>query len=191
MPRPATSLPVDVELPARHPNAPAPGTELGSHYARCFACGEESPGGLRMRFVADEGLTVRAEFPVTELHQGAPGLAHGGLLACAFDEALGALQALQREPFVTGRLETEFLRPVPVGTVLHIRAWVQGRSGRKLYVTAQGHLDSPDGEPAVQASAVYIAVDVAHFHQHGRPQDVEAARRDPELRASRHFEINP
>lgn len=186
-----TTVPADAEIPDRHPDAPAPGDELGSHYARCFACGDESPGGLRMRFIAGEGLTVSARFPVTELHQGAPGLAHGGLLACAFDEALGALQALQREPFVTGRLETDFLRPVPVGTVLHISAWVRGRAGRKLYVTAEGHLDSPEGPVAVQASGLFIAVDVSHFHSHGRAEDIDAARNDPTLRASRHFEINP
>ncbi|MEY3098759.1 MAG: hypothetical protein RIS32_550, partial [Actinomycetota bacterium] len=61
-------------------------------------------------------MSITAQFTVTDLHQGAPGLAHGGLLSCAFDEALGKLMWLVREPAVTGKLETSFLAPVPVGS---------------------------------------------------------------------------
>ena len=53
-------------------------------------------------------MTINAKFTVTEMHQGAPGLAHGGLLSCAFDEALGKLMWLVRQPAVTGKLETLF-----------------------------------------------------------------------------------
>ncbi|MEY2823137.1 MAG: hypothetical protein RLZZ485_773 [Actinomycetota bacterium] len=36
-------------------------------------------------------MNLTGQFVVTDQHQGAPGLAHGGLLALAFDEALGKL----------------------------------------------------------------------------------------------------
>lgn len=183
--------PSDAVVPQRHPDAPAPGTEMGPHYARCFACGDEPPGGLRMQFTAGEQLTVSSRFEVTEHHQGAPGLAHGGLLACAFDEALGSLGALLREPMVTARLETDFRRPVPVGTTLHIEARIEGRSGRKVYVSADGRLNGPDGPVAVRSTALYVVVPVEHFSTHGRGQDVEEARADPALRADRHVDINP
>ncbi len=185
-----TTPPADAELPDRHPEAPAPGTDLGPHYLRCFVCGDV-PGGLRMQFTAGEGLTVRSRFTVTEAHQGAPGLAHGGLLACAFDEALGAVSALLREPFVTGRLETDFRRPVPVGTTLHITARVDARAGRKLYVSAAGRLDSDDGPLALRATALYVAVPIEHFQKYGRAEDITAATVDPELRGDRHFDVNP
>ncbi len=67
---------------------------------------------------AGTALDLTAEFTVTENHQGAPGLAHGGLLSLAFDEALGKLMWLIRSPAVTGRLETDFMKPVPIGTTL-------------------------------------------------------------------------
>ena len=76
------------------------------------------------------------KFLVTENHQGAPGLAHGGLLTLAFDEALGKLMWLLRAPAVTGRLETDFLLPVPIGTELHILAEITGLAGRKVYSRA-------------------------------------------------------
>ena len=173
--------PEDTEPAVRHPDAPAPGTVLPPHYRHCFGCGPTTPGGLRMVCTAGDGLTIHARFHVAEGHQGAPGLAHGGLLTAAFDEALGSLAALFRIPAVTGKLETEFRRPVPVGTTLHITATVDGRKGRKIYESAVGRLDAPDGPIAVRAKAMFITVEMEHFVKHGRRAD--------EVR--RVFDVNP
>ena len=108
-------------------------------------------------------MTITAKFTVTEHHQGAPGLAHGGLLSCAFDEALGKLMWLVREPAVTGRLETSFLMPVQVGKTLFITAEIVGQEGRKIYCRAEGKIGSPEGPIAVEAAAIFIAVPIEHF----------------------------
>ena len=39
---------------------------------------------------------------------------------------------------VTGRLETDFVGPVPVGTTLYLEAEVTAVAGRKIYSTATG-----------------------------------------------------
>ncbi|WP_031466989.1 PaaI family thioesterase [Sciscionella sediminilitoris] len=161
--------PVEVEQATRHPKAPAPGQLLGEHYRDCFGCGSGTPGGLHLRTTAGEGATVRAEFKVSEAHQGAPGLAHGGVLTAAFDETLGAVCGLVSYPAVTGKLETDFLHPVPVGSVLHIDARVDGIAGRKLYTSALGRLDAPDGRLALRARALFIRVGIEHFREHGTP----------------------
>ena len=135
--RPATEPPPGATAPPRHPQAPAPGERILSHYRQCFGCGVDHPTGLHMLVTAGDGLTATAQFTVTEHHQGAPGLAHGGLLAAAFDEALGSLNWLLRRPAVTARLETDFIRPVPVDSVLHIEARVVAVVGRKIYTGAQ------------------------------------------------------
>jgi acyl-coenzyme A thioesterase PaaI-like protein len=191
--RPAsTTPPPDAVLPAPHPNAPKPGTKLGSHYSKCFGCGDDVAGGLRVSSTVGDGLSVTTEFTVTENHQGAPGLAHGGLLALAFDEALGAVNWLLGAIAVTGRLETDYLRPVPVGTTLHIEAHCDGVAGRKIYTSAVGRLGGPDGEVAVRATAIFISVGVDHFLENGRLEDVQEAVHDPEqIRAARAFEVNP
>jgi acyl-coenzyme A thioesterase PaaI-like protein len=149
-------------LPEPHPDAPPTGTRLPRHYAGCFACGELE-GGLRMRFTTGDALSVHGTFTVEEHHQGAPGLAHGGVLTAAFDEALGALQSFFREPAVTASLQTQFRRPVPVGAVLHLDCRVDGRDGRKLWCSGVGRLDDPGGPVAVQAEALFVFVDHAHF----------------------------
>jgi acyl-coenzyme A thioesterase PaaI-like protein len=180
-------------MPERHPDAPAPGERISSHYQRCFGCGDDHPTGLHMHVIAGEGLTINATFAVTEDHQGAPGLAHGGLLTAAFDEALGSLSWLLRKPMVTGQLETEFLRPVPVGTTLSIVARVDGATGRKIYTSAEGRTHGAGGRLVVRAAAVFVTVPMEHFIKYGREEDVQAAlaRKDLRAVARRAFDVNP
>jgi acyl-coenzyme A thioesterase PaaI-like protein len=157
------SPPAGAKVPERHPKAPAAGTLLGSHNQDCFGCGASHPTGLHLTAYAGADMTITAKFTVTEHHQGAPGLAHGGLLSCAFDEALGKLMWLVREPAVTGKLETLFLTPVQVGKTLFIKAEIVGQDGRKIYCRAEGRIDSEIGPVAVEAAAIFITVPLEHF----------------------------
>ncbi|ADI06384.1 hypothetical protein SBI_03263 [Streptomyces bingchenggensis BCW-1] len=186
----ALKPPDGARAPVRHPDAPAPGDVLGAHYEGCFGCGQEHGLGLELR--AGDGVSVTAEFTVRTGHQGAPGLAHGGVLTAALDEALGALSWLQRVIAVTGRLETDFLRPVPVGTVLHLDARVTAVHGRKIYCMATGRTGGPDGPVAVRADALFIEVKVDHFIKNGRSEEIDAALADPDqVKVARAFEVNP
>lgn len=178
--------------PVRHPAAPAPGEPLDRHNDQCFGCGDDQPNGLRMRAWAGEGVSITAEFTAQAAHQGAPGLAHGGVLAAALDETLGGLSWLQRVIAVTGRLETDYVRPVPVGAVLHLEARVTAVYGRKIYCVATGRIGGPDGPVALRAEALFIEVRVDHFIENGRPEEINAALADPDqVRIARAFEVKP
>ncbi|WHM36041.1 MULTISPECIES: PaaI family thioesterase [unclassified Streptomyces] len=184
--------PADAKPPVRHPDAPAPGELLGAHYEHCFGCGGGQPHGLHLEARAGAGVTVTAEFTVRPAHQGAPGLAHGGVLATALDETLGSLNWLLQTIAVTGRLETDFVRPVPVDTVLFLEAEVTAVDGRKIYSRATGRIGGPDGPVAVRADALFIEVKVDHFIENGRPQEIQAVMSDPDqVRRARAFEVNP
>ncbi|MCG7523334.1 PaaI family thioesterase [Streptomyces sp. OfavH-34-F] len=188
----ALTPPADAVKPVRHPDAPAPGELLGAHYEHCFGCGSGQAHGLHLQARAEEGVRVTAEFTVQEAHQGAPGLAHGGVLATALDETLGSLNWLLRVIAVTGRLETDFVRPVPVGTVLFLDAEITAVHGRKLYSRAVGRIGGPDGPVAVRADALFIEVKVDHFIDNGRPAEIQAAMADPDqVKRVRAFEVNP
>jgi len=164
---PATTPPPGTPEPVPAPDAPPPGTELGPHYHRCFGCGADHPTGLRLAARVRDERSVTASFTVGEEHQGAPGLAHGGVLATAMDEAIGMTVWLLRTPYVTGRLEVDYRRPVPVGTTLHIVARVNGVAERKAYLEAEARMDDPAGPVAVHGAALFIAVGFDHFAEHG------------------------
>lgn len=194
-----TTPPDDAVLPARADHAPRPGEIIPSHYRWCFGCGVDHPTGLHMTITAGEGLSVSGVFRVTEHHQGAPGLAHGGVLSTALDEILGSLNWLLASPAVTGRLECDFRRPVPVGNDLVVSAEVAGVKGRRVYTRAVGRLGVADGPVAVRAAAIFVQVPLQHFVDHGSAELVEGAIRDraaggPSWRpdvADHPFELNP
>jgi acyl-coenzyme A thioesterase PaaI-like protein len=132
---------------------------------------------------------------VGELHQGAPGLAHGGVLTTAFDEVLGSLNWLIGDPVVTGRLSMAFRAPVPVGATVTIDAQITGVSGRKVFAAAQGTL--ADGRLAVTAESVFIKVPLEHFIANGNAEHIASAMADraaggPAWRAGEtQTEVNP
>jgi acyl-coenzyme A thioesterase PaaI-like protein len=136
-----------------------------------------------MVVTAGEGLTVSGVFTVTEHHQGAPGLAHGGLLSAAIDEVLGSLNWLIGVPAVTGRLACDFRRPVPVGSVLVVVAQIDAVQGRKVYTSATAYLGSEDHmNIAITATALFVQVQIEHFLKHGNQTEVEAAVADRKSR---------
>jgi acyl-coenzyme A thioesterase PaaI-like protein len=189
----STTPPEGAIIPDRHPKAPEIGTKIPSHFGHCFGCGELHPTGLHLVAHAGAGADLTAEFTVTENHQGAPGLAHGGLLSLAFDEALGKLMWLIRAPAVTARLETDFLKPVPMGTTIHITARITGQVNRKVYTAAEGRLGGIDGEIAVKAAALFVVVPMSHFLENAPKEYLEHIAKTPEILAfvDPEFEINP
>jgi acyl-coenzyme A thioesterase PaaI-like protein len=189
----STIPPVGAELPIRHQLSPATGAKIPSHFAHCFGCGDLHPTGLHLVAHVGQGVDITAEFTVTENHQGAPGLAHGGLLSLAFDEALGKLMWLLRAPAVTARLETDFIKPVPIGQTLFISARITGQVNRKVYTEAVGRLGSKDGDIAVQASALFVIVPMKHFIENMPKEYHEYIKTNPDVLAfvDPEFEINP
>jgi acyl-coenzyme A thioesterase PaaI-like protein len=194
MSRVASTTPPDgAIIPERHPESPKTGTQIPSHFKHCFGCGELHPTGLHLVAIVGEGLNITAQFTVTENHQGAPGLAHGGLLSLAFDEALGKLMWLLRAPAVTARLETDFLAPVPIGTTLYITARITGQQGRKVYSEAEGRINGPEGTLAVRAASLFVIVPMNHFLDNAPADYIAALKASPELLAfvDPDFNINP
>ena len=189
----STVPPAEAIIPSRHPKAPKPGEQIPSHFGHCYGCGELHPTGLHLKAYVGEDLNLQARFVVTENHQGAPGLAHGGLLTLAFDEAFGKLMWLLRAPAVTARLEVDFVTPVPVGTELFIESKITGQVNRKVYSAATGHINAPDGPVAIQASALFVIVPMQHFLDNAPKEYLEYVKEHPEVLAyvDPEFEINP
>ncbi len=121
-------------------------------------------------------------------------------MAAAFDEALGTVTWLLRQPVVTVHLETDYRLPVPVGSVLSIDAECFAVAGRKIYSRATGRLlgaqvgGTPDDPNpiAVEARAVFVQVPLEHFRAHGRSEDIAEFVADSTEEDVHHaFEVNP
>jgi len=94
------------------------------------------------------------------LYEGPPGKVHGGYIAGMFDELLGAAQTYSGRAGMTGRLTVHYRRPTPLGEELHLRAWVESVSGRKI--VCKGTLQA--GEVlCAEAEGLFIAVDPARL----------------------------
>jgi predicted thioesterase len=100
---------------------------------------------------------------------------------------------LLRSPAVTAHLDTDFLLPVPIGSVLYIRAHITGQQGRKVYTYAEGHLNSLEGPIAVKSTSLFVIVPMKHFLDNAPKEYVEYITKNPELLefVDPTFEINP
>jgi acyl-coenzyme A thioesterase PaaI-like protein len=107
-----------------------------------------------------EGDTMIAEITLGPAFEGAPGRAHGGMVAAAFDDFTGAIIGMLQEPAFTGELTVRFVRPVPVETPLRLRTWLDSRDGRKLHIHADAHAGD---ELVATCKAIYITVDPSVF----------------------------
>ena len=105
----------------------------------------DSPDGDRLRVMyfrrGDEPvLRARVWFgPGTE---GPPGYAHGGAVAAALDESVGAAAWMLGHRVVVARLSVDFRNLVPLGTDASIESSVVNIDGRK--VTCRARLTDGD-----------------------------------------------
>jgi acyl-coenzyme A thioesterase PaaI-like protein len=130
------------------------------HDPSCFGCGD-NPLGLGLPLPAAPGLIeYEAYFELDERHQGGPGIAHGGIVSAALDEAAGLLATWYSFPCVTVRLFVRCRRPVPINTELLLAARLTDVHGRRLHVDA--HITDGD-EPLAEARVALLHVPLEHF----------------------------
>ena len=86
--------------------------------------------------------------------------AHGGIVAAAFDDVTGFVIGKMQEPAFTGELTIRYLAAVPVDEPLEIRARLDSRERRKLFISAE--LRTRDGVVAT-CRVIYITVDLSRF----------------------------
>jgi acyl-coenzyme A thioesterase PaaI-like protein len=107
-----------------------------------------------------EGEEVVARVTLHPAFEGAPRRAHGGIVAAVFDDVTGFVIGFLGEPAFTGELSVRFEAPVPVEEELTLRARLDGRERRKLFISAEATASS--GVVAT-CRAIYITVDPARF----------------------------
>lgn len=86
----------------------------------CFACGQENPISLGLKFKEIDKNTVREEFTPGENHQGYEGIMHGGLIATLLDEAMAYVIGFKDIQAFTAELNIRFRTAVEIGKKLEI-----------------------------------------------------------------------
>jgi acyl-coenzyme A thioesterase PaaI-like protein len=143
--------------------ATAPGafpmTAAGSGFADRAVGGRTNPtaADIEVSFEADE---VVARVVLRRAFEGAPGRAHGGIVAAVFDDVTGFVIGQLREPAFTGELTVRYLAPVPVDEPLEMRARLDGRERRKLFISGEVRHDE---HIVATCKAIYITVDPKMF----------------------------
>jgi uncharacterized protein (TIGR00369 family) len=124
----------------------------------CFACGRDNRDGMRLKFYFDEERRLTwCRFRLPRRYQGPPGHAHGGIIATILDEAMGKVNKLRSVVALTRGMEVEYLKPVPLGTLLVVEGIERSVRGRKHINIAE--IRDQEGTPLARSRGTFIAID--------------------------------
>jgi acyl-coenzyme A thioesterase PaaI-like protein len=111
--------------------------------------------------VRREGDDAVAEVVLGAAFEGAPGRAHGGVVAAIFDDVMGYQLSILKVPAFTGRIEITYRAPTPIEVPLVFRARVDAREERKLHMSASAYADG--GMLIAEATATFIIIPLERF----------------------------
>ncbi len=110
--------------------------------------------------LAYDGAKVVCNVRFGSAYEGPPGCVHGGYVAAAFDEVLGAAQSLSGTQGMTARLTVNYRSPTPLCEDLRIEGELDRREGRKIFVV--GAMFAGERLTA-EAEGLFIAFDQDKF----------------------------
>lgn len=109
-------------------------------------------------FLEEDGPKVCANVTFGHAYEGPPGHVHGGLVAAALDELLGATQALSGSPGMTAQLNVSYRAPTPLHVPLRFESTLDDVDGRKIYTSGRVY----NGDTlCAEATGLFISIDFA------------------------------
>ncbi|HZB41025.1 MAG TPA: PaaI family thioesterase [Ilumatobacter sp.] len=123
--------------------------------------GRSSPWGLDldMHRYGDE---IEGRVVLRSAHEGAPGRAHGGIIAALFDDVFGYVLGVLAQPAFTGDLYVRYAAAAPLHRQLACRVRLHSRTGRKLVMTGELS-DVAAGTHIAGGTATFVTVDAEEF----------------------------
>lgn len=95
-------------------------------------------------------------------YEGPPGCVHGGFVAAAFDELLGATQSLSGTQGMTAHLEVDYRSPTPLAEPLVMRGWIERTDERKIWARSTLHAGD---RLCAESEALFIAFQAGGFQR--------------------------
>ena len=124
----------------------------------CFACGQNNPIGLKLKFVEIAGRYV-AKCVMDKNYQSFNGVLHGGIITTLLDEAMGGYLFHLKQPAYTGKLEVRYRRPTPTGEQLTVSGWIAGC--KRNVVEMRSEIALSDGTITAEATAKMVVMEKA------------------------------
>ena len=97
------------------------GSPPDSVFPDCVVSGKANPMGMEASMWRD-GEEATMEVSLGAAFEGAPGRAHGGVVAALIDETMGLVLSISGTPAFTGKLAVTYRAPTPLGVPLTARA---------------------------------------------------------------------
>ena len=120
--------------------------------------GRRQPDGPGRATLWREGDTAVMEVTLGKAFEGAPGRAHGGIVAALIDETMGLVpRDRTRPPGLHSQLDITYVAPTPIYEAITARARLVRHDGRKRHVDATV---SAGSTVVARASALFIEVDL-------------------------------
>jgi acyl-coenzyme A thioesterase PaaI-like protein len=140
------------------------GADLHASFEHSPFIGRANPLAPPMRLQEIDGK-VHGRVVFGSAYEGPPGCVHGGYVAAAFDELLGATQSLSGHPGMTGTLTVKYRTPTPLHSELHIVGEITRIEGRKIFTEGRIEVTEPDGSDRLcaEAEAIFISIDYQKF----------------------------
>lgn len=112
----------------------------------CFACGQDNPVGLKIRFELNNSV-VTAEFTPNENHVGFENTVHGGIIYSALDDVMANVLYLQKRKAHTARCEIRYRQALETGQTVKLKGWIENE--RRRLVVLKGEMRRADNDKLV------------------------------------------
>lgn len=124
----------------------------------CFACGEENPISLKLKFKPVNKDQVKATFTPGKYHQGYDGIIHGGLTSTLLDEAMAYVVGFKNIKAFTAELNIRFKSAIKIGEELEIYGYYKDSKKTSLvniYYT-KAEIYDQNGNLKAKAEAKFV-----------------------------------
>jgi uncharacterized protein (TIGR00369 family) len=132
----------------------------------CFACGKDNPHGMHLKFTLDrERKHFVSSFRLSKRFTGPPGYCHGGIIATILDDAMSKLNKQRNVIAATSQLKIEYLKPVPLRTLLRVESRELKKRGRRLIHSAE--ILNEEGTVLARGRGVFVIIDAKRVFRQG------------------------
>ena len=124
---------------------------------KCFGCGGDNPGGMKLTFEQDNvNRRIVGRFVLGERYQGGAGNGHGGIIAVLLDEAMGKVCRFREVKAVTAELTIEYLKPVNVQQEIIVEGRETEQKGRNIFMV--GEIRDTAGTVLARGKARFVII---------------------------------